>query len=167
MLLKFRTDHCKESLEAAWTRTSNFARRAAGISPAAPPPPPLRSRATPPPPPGEPGDGGRARGGGAERGSSRPRHPGRREGGRGEGSEAGAESGGAAQALPGAPRRPRPQRCRAAFNTSQYIPSRIVNTSCLISIHPIHPSLQLQYSRQYILQFFNTCQYISQYITCQ
>ncbi len=31
-----------------------------------------------------------------------------------------------------------------------------LNTSCLISIHPIHPLLDLQYSQQYILQFFNT-----------
>ena len=78
----------------------------------------------------------------------------------GEGSGASTGTGGVAWRAPRPPAPPalprRFQYILAYIISSQYIPQALLNTSCLISIHPIHPLLDLQYSRQYILQFFNT-----------
>jgi hypothetical protein len=144
----------------------NSTRRAAGISPDSPPLPPLNSRPTPA---GARGGSraGAGRGRGGQGGAAAvPTAPaavvaeGGRGEGRGEGSGGGTGTVGVAWRAPRPPAPPalprRFQYILAYIITSQYIPQALLNTSCLISIHPIHPLLDLQNSRQYILQFFNT-----------
>jgi hypothetical protein len=150
----------KELLEAVWT--SNFTRRTAGIRPDAPLEFHLTRRRRPrwtlcPRRRGRGPGGGGAGGEGQQ--PSPPPWPLRGErGGERRGERVG--TGGVAwrasrpPAPPALPRRF--QYILAYIITSQYIPQALLNTSCLISIHPIHPLLDLQYSRQYILQFFNT-----------
>ena len=132
----------------------NSTRRAAGISPDAPPPPPLDSLPTP-------AGAGAGRGRGGRGGAAAvPTAPAAVAAEGGEGSGAGTGTGGVAWRAPRPPAPPalprRFQYILAYIITSQYIPQALLNTSCLISIHPIHPLLDLQYSRQYILQFFNS-----------